>query len=68
MNLNTIEVVWSCHICREIRPDNLIGVLQKPFVVNGMVIGTQNVRYCLDKPACFECAKNFSFVSTHDSP
>jgi len=47
---------WKCHICGEERPDDKISVLSKPYI-----IGVQNIRYCNDRPACIEGAKDFSF-------
>jgi len=54
---------WKCHICGEERPDDKISVLTKPLVINGVPIsgGQENIRYCNDKPACVEGAKEFSF-------
>lgn len=57
-----IELTWTCHICGEERPDSMIAVFQKPLVVNGQLLGTQNIRYCKDRPACFDGAKQFSFL------
>lgn len=52
---------WKCHICGEERPDDKISVLSKPLVINGEVCGDQNIRYCNDRVACVEGAKEFSF-------
>ena len=52
---------WKCHICREERPDERISVVTKPLVINGQTVGDQNIRYCNDRPACVEGAKEFSF-------
>ena len=54
---------WKCHICGEERPDAKISVLTKPLIINGQVVpgGQQNIRYCNDRPACIEGAKEFSF-------
>ena len=52
---------WKCHICGEERPNEKISVVTKPLVINGQVCGEQNIRYCNDKPACTEGAKEFSF-------
>jgi hypothetical protein len=57
------ELIWTCHICGRERPDVLIGVLAKPLVVRGEVLGNQNVRYCKDNPSCFEGAKTYEFYS-----
>ena len=52
---------WKCHICGEERPDDKISVLSKPLIINGQVCGQQNIRYCNDRLACIEGAKEFSF-------
>ena len=52
---------WKCHICGEERPNGKISVLTKPLIINGQVCGEQNIRYCNDRPACIERAKEFSF-------
>ena len=52
---------WKCHICGEERSDDKISVLSKPLVINGQLCGQQNIRYCNDRPACVEGAKEFSF-------
>lgn len=47
---------WSCEVCREVRPDPVIGVARA--CRRGSVDGRpftpyqRNVRYCLDRPAC----------------
>jgi len=54
---------WKCHICGEERPNGKISVLTKPLIINGQVVpgAGQNIRYCNDRPACIEGAKEFSF-------
>ncbi len=52
---------WKCHICGEERPDERIAVVSKPLIINGKTVGEQNIRYCNDRPACIEGAKEFSF-------
>ncbi len=53
---------WTCHICKENRPDAAISVHKKPLILHGQRFGDQNIRYCNDRPACLEGAKEFSFV------
>ncbi len=50
---------WKCHVCGEERPDDKISVLSKPLIINGQVVpdSPQNIRYCNDRPACIEGAK-----------
>jgi hypothetical protein len=59
----TLFDTWKCHICGEERPDDKISVLSKPLIINGQVVlgSQQNIRYCNDRPACIEGAKEFSF-------
>ena len=59
------DMMWTCHICKEERPDAVISVRRKPLVgVNGVPsrIISENVRYCNDKPECIEASRTFSFV------
>ncbi len=53
------RLTWKCHVCGEERPDDKISVLSKPLIINGQVVlgGEQNIRYCNDRPACIEGAK-----------
>lgn len=55
-------LTWKCHICGAERTEAQIAVLVKPLIVRGNKIGTQNVRYCNDNPACAKGAKSYSFV------
>ncbi|GAI59347.1 unnamed protein product [marine sediment metagenome] len=52
---------WKCHICGEERPNGKISVLTKPLIINGLACGEQNIRYCSDRQACVDGAKEFSF-------
>ena len=60
---------WTCHICGEERPDEKISALAKPLIINGQVVpgGEQNIRYCNDRPACIEGAKEFSFYKEENN-
>ncbi len=58
---------WKCHICGEERPDERISVVTKPLIINGKTVGEQNIRYCNDRPACIEGAKEFSFFKGGES-
>lgn len=56
---------WTCHICKDERPDTFISVHRKPLVgANGVPsrVISENVRYCNDRPSCKQAAKTFSFV------
>ncbi|GAH82156.1 unnamed protein product [marine sediment metagenome] len=63
---------WKCHICGEERPDERISVFTTPWVINGQTVGSQNIRYCNDRPACIEGAKDssldFSFPKAKGEP
>ncbi|MBA7608335.1 hypothetical protein ES703_15512 [subsurface metagenome] len=68
MELKKAFSTWKCHICGDERPDERISVLSKPLIINGQpliingkVCGWENIRYCNDRPACIEGAKEFSF-------
>lgn len=52
---------WTCHICKERRPDNRISVITKPLIINRQAVGEQNIRYCNDKADCIKKAQDFSF-------
>ena len=56
-----MALTWTCNICKEERPDDKISVLSKPLVLNGQVVGTQNIRYCNDKPECIAKAQTHDF-------
>ena len=55
-------LTWTCHVCGENRPDNKIAVFKKPLVIKGNVVGSQNIRYCIDRPECREGVKTITFV------
>lgn len=56
------RLTWSCHICKEVRPDDKISVITKPLVIDGRIVGDQNIRYCNDKPECIKQAQDYDFV------
>lgn len=53
-------ITWTCHICKEKRPDDKISVFPKPVKIQGRTIH-QNIRYCNDRPECLLGTKTFSF-------
>lgn len=57
---------WTCHLCRELRPDRLIGVVKHTHITNGVVM-QENVRYCRDREKCYEGALKFCFLGKADS-
>lgn len=54
-------LTWSCHVCGEIRSDDKISVYSREVDLDGIKI-KQNVRYCNDRPACIEGAKNVDWL------
>lgn len=50
-------ITWTCHICKEERPDDKISVITKPLFINGSAVGEQNIRYCNDRPECLKRAR-----------
>ena len=57
------DIVWSCHICGEVRPDCKIYVHTTKLKVGGVEFD-QNVRYCNDNPSCVNKAPSFSFLKS----
>ena len=61
---------WTCHVCGDERPDALISVHKTDRSEEfGFPSGTwvENVRYCNDRPACIEGAKNVRFAPSEKS-
>ena len=56
------NIEWTCHICKETRPDAKISVHTKPLIVNGKRVGDMNIRYCNDKESCIYTVTDFSFM------
>ncbi len=64
LRIDMRNITWTCHICGEERPDNMIAVHKTDLSSeHGLPPETmqQNVRYCKDKPDCFTEALNFRF-------
>lgn len=57
---------WTCHVCRNYRPDRLIGVYQVHEQLVGGAVMTQNIRYCLDREECIAGAPGVSFIGEAD--
>ena len=49
---NDTPVTWTCHACRDERPDELVGVYKTHTLVGQIEVGI-NRRYCLDRTACY---------------
>ena len=45
------ELTWTCHVCGDERPDELIGVARFDWR-RGDVRMRTSVRHCLDRPGC----------------
>lgn len=44
---------WTCHVCGDERPDELIAVHSETYpILGGRVDYTVNVRYCADRVGC----------------
>lgn len=54
---------WRCDICKSVRPDCCISVSKNPLVLNGEVLGDQNVKYCNDRQECIDKSKDYSFIN-----
>ena len=57
------DLTWTCHICKDRRPDEKISVYKHDRSKEyDMSPGTmvENVRYCNDKLECIEAAKDYS--------
>ena len=53
---------WTCHVCKDERPDAAISVVSTDLSKQyGLPPGTmkQNVRYCNDRPECAENGVRF---------
>lgn len=58
---------WTCHVCHEYRPDALIGVFSKTVIHKATGVQMRmNVRYCRDRPECYEGAQEKSWVAIED--
>lgn len=57
-------LTWTCHVCGEERPDDLISVHKTTTVTERGIRIQQNVRYCNDSPSCAEGAKDVNFLGT----
>lgn len=45
---------WICHVCKSVREDSEISV--HTFEIRDFECGTRNVRYCNDRPSCYDGA------------
>lgn len=54
-------LTWSCHVCAAERPDERISVYSSTHTLPSGVEVTEHVRYCNDRPACIEGARDVSW-------
>lgn len=50
------NLTWTCHICKQERPDAFISVYQRKY----SEFITENIRYCNDIAECREGAKTYT--------
>lgn len=55
------NLTWTCHVCKEERPDAKIGVHSEKRILNGVEFQT-NVRYCVDRESCRDGARDVDFL------
>ena len=56
------DLWWSCHVCKQMRPDSKISVHRRART-RGRVVIHENVRYCNDNPECQKGAMDVHFLS-----
>ncbi|WP_139117819.1 hypothetical protein, partial [Endozoicomonas atrinae] len=57
-NLTGEALTWTCHICKEKRPDSKIEVTQRT-LLEADDAPVNNVRYCIDNDECQHCINAF---------
>jgi hypothetical protein len=55
------DLTWTCHVCKQERPDRFISVLSTTVVNPRGVEMNVNVRYCNDQGACTLGAPDVAF-------
>lgn len=55
MHRSILGGTWTCHICKEERPDELIAVHTEK-IASRLGPVSAHVRYCKDNPACQQAA------------
>jgi hypothetical protein len=69
MSMN--ELTWTCHVCKDERPDSVISVMSFDVVISKpgapAFSVTQNVRYCNDRPECVAEAPNVRFLKENNT-
>lgn len=59
MPLDFESMTWTCHVCKDNRPDRFISVFKRELVRNEVPL-TENIRHCNDRPACIAGATTYS--------
>lgn len=57
------NLTWTCHICKDERPDAKISVWSKKRRLEGDVVITENIRYCNDRDSCIEGARTYTIIN-----
>jgi hypothetical protein len=57
------NLTWTCYVCGDERPEDKISVYKKPLILLGQEHGTENIRYCHDRPMCVEAAPSKGLLS-----
>lgn len=61
------DIVWSCHVCGAVRPDARISVFSSERrMIGHQVVFVQNVRFCNDRPACIDGARDVVLVANSE--
>lgn len=60
----TPELTWTCHICKEERPDSFISVRKNRLTMESDVTVQENIRYCNDRASCITGSKTAHHLTT----
>ena len=50
--MSLIGGTWTCHVCKEERPDRFISVFKRAGLIANRFPFTENIRYCNDRESC----------------
>jgi hypothetical protein len=62
-----IGETWTCHVCKEERPDRFISVFKRAGMLADRFPITENVRYCNDREDCRRRAPEVHFLPQKDA-
>lgn len=54
-------MTWTCHVCKDERPDEFISVFSRK-LVRGTVEIQENIRFCNDRATCITEARDLTFL------